>query len=281
MTGDRLRRSATIHTDGTLMASDGQAISYRTTVPPGKPAAVVVMQQGTLGKPEYFDQMGEALAQNGIKSYAVGSRTEAPNFKQHATDLDAVVKLARHENPGARVTVMGVSLGSMIALDWSARFNPTHAPVVAMSPVVMNKFLGPGDTLKVAAGFVSESAARWPVNTPMSKHVPLTTDPASPEAHLTRPETMKVPAGLFDDVGKMTADIAWHGRRMQGPLLVSLAGSDGVAINGATQAFTHLIGAQDKQVVTIEGAAHDLSQEVNHADWVQTLSSWVLKHARP
>lgn len=275
-------KQAFAHADHALLASDGKPIRYRTTAPQGAPKALLIMQMGTLGTPEYFDGMGEALAKSGIQSYAIGSRVSAPTFGQHAADLEAVLERARREHPGVPTTVAGVSLGSMIALDWSARHNAEHLPVIAMSPVLATRFLGLKDTLTIGAGMVNERAARIPVNTPMSVGAALTTNPASAEAHLADARDMKVPAGLFDDVGKMVGDVALHGHRMKGPLFIAMAGNDAVAVNGATELFSKLIGSTDKTIETFPGAAHDLSQETNHPDLVNALQTWILgDHKQP
>lgn len=279
-TGDTLQTSKAVptHADFTVKATDGKDIAFRTTTPAGTPKAIVVMQQGTYGQPEFWDGMGEKLAANGIKSYAVGSRVETARKGIHAEDLQQVVARARAENPGVPVTVMGVSLGAMITLDWSATHNPDQLPVVLMSPVVLPKYLGPLDLAKVAVGLlIPPLGRRWKVHSPMSKGARLTTNPGSPENELPGARQMKVPANLFDDVVKMAATGAWNGRKMNGPLMVMQAGEDQVTFNAPTRAFMGLIGARDKQVQTFAGAAHDLSQESHRSDIVESLSGWVLK----
>ncbi len=274
--GDKLQLSPVPHLDGRFKASDGQSIAYRQTVPAGEPKAIVVMQQGTLGQPQDFDLMGEALAASGIHSYALGARSEAEDYRQHAADLEQLVAIARQEHPGVPVTVMGVSLGAMIALDWSARHNDEHLPVVAMAPVVANRFLGLKDTARIAAGLVSDKAADARVNTPMSAGVPLTTNPRSQAAHLEHPERMTVPARLFGDVLKMSGEVALKGRHMTGPLFVALAGDDQVAVNGATHAFVRGIRSPERQVRTFANTAHDLSQETHRPELVAALRDWIL-----
>jgi alpha-beta hydrolase superfamily lysophospholipase len=188
-----------------------------------------------------------------------------------------VVARARAENPGVPVTVMGVSLGADIAMDWSAEKNKDHLPVVLMSPVILPKYLGPIDLLKVAVGLlIPPLGKRWKVHSPMSKGAKLTTNPASSEDHLPNAKAMKVPANLFDDVVKMAAKTAIHGRSMKGDMLVLEAGADQVALNPITGPFTHLIGAQHKQVTKLPGAAHDLSQEYHRQDVVDALANFVL-----
>lgn len=278
-TSDSRIKAAPSHHDGTLRASDGKSLAYRTTEPAAAPKAIVVMQQGTLGKPEYFDLMGSRLAGSGIKSYALGARSEAPDYRQHAADLEALVQLARKENPGVPVTVMGVSLGAMIALDWSARHNDERIPVVAMSPVVppFSRYLSIKDSATIAAGLASDRAADRHVNTPMSAGIRLTTNPDSPEAHLPNAKAMTVPARLFGDVVKMTAEVSAKGRRMTGPLFIAMAGADEVAVNSATHGFAKLIRSQDKTVRTFPGLAHDLSQETHRPELPDALASWILR----
>lgn len=266
------------HLDAGFTATDGQRIAYRVTPTVGQPRAVFVMQQGTLGKPAYFDAMGEQLAKAGIRSYALGSRVQAPDFHQHSQDLESLVALARRENPGVPIRVGGVSLGAMIALDWGARFDTTRTPVVAMSPVVLSRFMSPADYAKLAVGFASPTlAGRLTVDTPMSAHRPLTTNPASPEAHLLDPDGMRVPASLFDDVVRMTGETALHGPKMAYPLFIAMGGADRVACNPATRVFSTLLRSPAKTVRTFPGAAHDLSQETNHADLVSALQGWILQ----
>lgn len=276
--GDRLQRPPIAHADASFRASDGATIAYRQTLPQGAPRAIVVMQQGTLGKPGDFDLMGEALAGSGIHSYALGARSEADDYRQHARDLEQLVAIARQEHPGVPITVMGVSLGAMIALDWSARHNHEHLPVVAMAPVVANRFLGPTDTLRIAAGLVSDRAADSRVATPMSAGVPLTTNPQSPALHLAHPERMTVPARLFGDVLRMTGEIALQGRHMTGPLFIAMAGDDQVAVNGATHALARSIRSQEQSLRTFAHAAHDLSQETHRPELVGAVRDWVLSH---
>lgn len=267
---------APTHRDGTVAARDGQAIGYRTTEPAGAPKAIVVMQQGTYGKPEFFDGMGEALAGKGIKSYALGSRVETTEASIHAADLQKVVELARKENPGVPVTVMGVSLGAAIALNWSAVHNQDKLPVVAMSPVVVPGYLGLGDLARIAGGLFSDRLATKKVHSPMSADRPLTTNPKSPEMKLPDATGMTVPARLFDDVAKMTAQVAMKGRSMTGPLYVAMAGNDAVATNWSTKGFMKLVGSKDETLRTFPGLAHDLSQEWHDPTFVGAVADWVL-----
>lgn len=267
--------AAPAHSDGAVTATDGATIAFRRTFAPGGPPKdVFVLLQGTLAKPRFGDGLANALAKDGIATYATAPRTAAPNFEQYARDLQSVVEKARLENPGASVTVGGVSAGANFTLLWKTMFGG-DTPTIAMSPVVVPKFLGPIDLLKVGAGMVDKKAARWLVNTPMSRHVPLTTNPASPEAHLFHPDQLKVPAGFFDDVTKAIGVAAARGPEMKGSLHIAMAGGDQVAFNPATKLASLAFGAPHKTVTTFPGLAHDLTQEFQDRALVETISRWI------
>lgn len=268
--------AAIAHHDGSLIASDGAKIAFRATAPAMPPKALLILQMGTLGKPEYFDELGESLAKKGIVSFAVEPRSVGGGYRQHARDLDAVVRLASLQYPSAPKTVGGVSLGAVIALHWNARHNLEATPVVALSPVIMPKFLGPFEMAKAIASTFSRRIGKTRVNTPMSKRIPLTSNPQSPEWRFAHPETMKVPASLFGDVLKMNGEIAIRGGKLQAPLFLAIAGDDRVAANFATKLFARTNRSTQKAVVVFPGLAHDLTQEWHNPRFVQLLSKFLL-----
>ena len=269
------------HLDGTLAATDGQRIDYRITSPAGQPKALVIYMEGTLGKASDFDGMAGKLAASGIKSYAVTSRVAPPDhFSQHAQDLDDVIRLARRENPGVPITVMGCSLGASIALDWGVRHRAENVPVAALAPVFWPKFLNAKEIVEVSAGDLSHRAAEARINSPMSAGVQTTTNPDAPAAHLVDPKSMTLPAGLYSQVLDMSLNLGAHARQIKGPVFIGMGGLDHVGTNPITREVGKLIGSHDKTVQTFPTAAHDLGQEFNHPELVNALSTWVLNHAQ-
>jgi alpha-beta hydrolase superfamily lysophospholipase len=253
---------------------DGYDIHYRVARHVGRPNAVVVFQLGTLSHPQYGDLLADALVTGGNHTlYAVQARSRpCQKFTGHADDLQQVVASARRDNPGVPICVMGVSLGALIALEWDLRHNRSQVPVAALSPVVMPRFsyLGPVPMAVITAGLLLRHYAVSAVASPLSAGIALTTNPASMEYGKHDP-AKTVPAGLFDDVLKMTADVSLHAGRKAGPLLVVRAGDDKIANNTATGLWSKLFGNRDLKLITINGAAHDLSQETNHSDLVRAL----------
>ncbi|MEB3188565.1 MAG: alpha/beta hydrolase [bacterium] len=238
------------------------------------PRAILVFLVGTLGLPEDADGLARHLATHRIKTYMLAPRPDACRHGQVLGELDEVVNVARTEHPGVRVTVGGVSAGANLVLAWRSLVGH-ETPVIAMAPVVVPRFLGAGDLFKVAAGLLMGYFAALEVNTPMSKRVPLSTNPASPLYRLEQVEHLKVAASFFGMVVRALGTALIH-RAATGPLYITLAGADRVSRNGAARLLAFLLPGHDSASRTFPGLAHDLGQEWHDPDWGEELARRIL-----
>lgn len=272
------------HVDGTLPAIDGQTIAFRTTETVGKPKAINVSLQGTLGTADMFDQMGEILAHDkGIKSVAISSRTGiewtkkngTPELGRYADDLQRVVDTLRAQYPNTPIGITGISLGGTVAEHWNLHLNPEKMPVLALSPVTLDKFMGIGDRITVAAAIAgSDAAAARLTDTPMSLGRVMTTNPLS-KYHEPFMQALRVPAGLWRDDLMMNLDIVIHPNGGKGPLDVALAGADAVNHNGIAKIVSRIAGANAS---IVKGAAHDLGQEVTQPQAIKAIEQFFVRH---
>lgn len=266
--------TSTARREASLLARDGQSIGVRVTEAIGTPKATLVYMNGTAGTARLFDGMADELAKHGVTSYSVTSRTHLDEaggvladsgFRIHADDLDRVVELAAREHPDTPGAIAGTSLGAVIAMHYNATRNGRALPVVAMSPVVLERFLPFADKLRLARGIASSSASGALVNTPMSVGRTMTTNHTGSE-YITRAAEMaktKVPARVFRDVLRMNLETALKGPRATGPLQVVLAGADQVGINASAKVIARRAAPDGLRapVREIPGAPHELSQE--------------------
>ena len=254
--------------DATLLAADGRDIAVRVTDAIGPEQSVFIYMNGTAGKAHLFDGMADELAQRGVTSYSITSRTHLDEAGQvlpdvghgiHSSDLDRVVQLATREHPDTPAAIGGTSLGAVIAMHYNATRNAQQLPVLAMSPVLLDRFLPFGDKLKLAGSLVSSRVGDKLVATPMSVGRTMTSNPAS--EYVTKAAEMseiRVPARIFRDVARMQIDIARHGSNVSAPARVVLAGDDQVSVNALASLGARRAGATTE---VIPGAPHELSQE--------------------
>ena len=278
--------------DASLLAADGRQIGLRVTNAIGPERSVLVYMNGTAGHARLFDGMADELAERGITTYSITSRTHLDDagrvlpdagHRIHADDLDRVVRLAMREHPDTPAAIAGTSLGAVIAMHYNATRNVHGLPVVALAPVVLDRFLPFTDKLRLAKSLVSSRAGSELVNTPMSVGRTMTTNPAS--EYVTRAAEMadlRVPARIFRDVARMNLDIARHGGQSTGRLHTVFGGADEVGINAVGKLVAHRAAPRELRApaITIAGAPHELSQEWHDPRVVDAIANVALSAVR-
>jgi alpha-beta hydrolase superfamily lysophospholipase len=262
--------ATTVRRDTTLLARDGRDIAVRVTNAVGPEQSVLVYMNGTAGQARLFDGMADQLAQRGITSYSITSRTHLDEAGKvlpdvghgiHSDDLDRVVQLATREHPDTPAAIAGTSLGGVIAMHYNATRNSQGLPVIALAPVAFDRFLPFSEKVKLVGSLFSSRVSNQLVNTPMSVGRTMTHNPASEYVtHADEMSKLRVPVRIFRDVAKMQLDILRHGPKATGELDVVLGGADEVGVNALAKLAAKR-AAPGVEVRTIPGAPHELSQE--------------------
>src|SRR6187402_1096534 len=102
----------------------GLKIATTSSRPAGTPRAVMVLIHGFNAHSGYMAWPAEQFAARGLAAYALdlrgrgkseGERFYVENFSDYLGDVDKLVRIARSENPGLPVYVLGHSAGGVIA----------------------------------------------------------------------------------------------------------------------------------------------------------------------
>lgn len=105
----------------------GLKIHTRAWQPEGSPRAVMILIHGFNAHSGYMVWPAEQFAANGFACYALdlrgrgeseGERFYVEEFSDYLTDVDLLVDIARSENPGLPVYVLGHSAGGVIATSY-------------------------------------------------------------------------------------------------------------------------------------------------------------------
>src|SRR6185436_11403481 len=110
--------------EGTFEGVGGLKIFMRSWKPEGTPRAVIVLIHGFNAHSGYMIWPAEQFVANGLSAYALdlrgrgrsdGERFYVEQFSDYLGDVDKLVEIARSENPGLPVYVLGHSAGGVIA----------------------------------------------------------------------------------------------------------------------------------------------------------------------
>jgi alpha-beta hydrolase superfamily lysophospholipase len=105
----------------------GLRIATRSWQPSGSPRAVMILVHGFNAHSGYMVWPGEQLSANGFACYALdlrgrgnseGERFYVEELSDYLGDVDKLVEIARAENPGLPVYVLGHSAGGVISSNY-------------------------------------------------------------------------------------------------------------------------------------------------------------------
>lgn len=120
-------RAPALDGNGVIMA-DGAILPLHVHLPDGDPKAIILALHGFNDYGKAFDKPGEFFAARGIATYAYDQRGfgEAPEpgrwfgTKTMVDDAHTVAGLLRQKYPGAKLFLMGESMGGAVALNAAA-----------------------------------------------------------------------------------------------------------------------------------------------------------------
>lgn len=135
----RLRR-----TEGSFAAPDGLTLFRRAWLP-DRAARVLLVVHGFGEHSGRYDELGAWFAARGCAVHALdhrghgrsgGPRTHVDRFDQLLDDLSTFHALVRDEHPGSPVTLLGHSMGGLIALAYLAERRPVVSGAIVSGPAL-------------------------------------------------------------------------------------------------------------------------------------------------
>jgi acylglycerol lipase len=139
-------RGAPVPPEGEYMQmNDGAEILVRHWVPAGDVKQVVLGLHGMGQHSGYHTRAGESLQDAGIAYYAFDLRGngltrtphgDVPSLERIYMDVTELVGMLRQRNPGARVYVLGHSVGGALAASWAVETHPSIDGLIALAPAM-------------------------------------------------------------------------------------------------------------------------------------------------
>ncbi|CAM3741129.1 alpha/beta hydrolase [Tsukamurella strandjordii] len=130
--------------DFTLPGHGGPIVGHRWS-PPGDPRYVVLLTHGYGEHSRRYDHLASRLTADGAVLYAVdhighgrsaGERVLIEDFDAVVDDVHLAEELARREHPSLPVTLIGHSMGGLIAARYAQRFGSGLRAVVLSGPLI-------------------------------------------------------------------------------------------------------------------------------------------------
>lgn len=275
-------------TEQMFEAPDGLQLFSRAWLPDGEPQEAVALIPGFGDHSGRHASLGEYLAEHGFAVYAYdlrgnglshGTRAHVDAFGDYVGDTAVFFDLVKARAPRERVTLVGHSLGGLIALAFTVKNPRSPVGLVLSSPFLKLRIAVPewrARFVHLAAKVTPTSPVRNPLKGEM-----LSRDPAAAEAYDTDPLVHDLATvGWAEEVLKAQARVRRQAEKISCPLLVVYSPDDPVSDPAAIESFTEKVTAADKTVLRYEGYLHETYNDVGKEVVLGDIEAWLATRAR-
>jgi acylglycerol lipase len=264
-----------------VQGTDGLNIFFRSLRPAGKPGAVVLIVPGFNAHSGYYAWVAEQLVAGGQAVYAVdlrgrgnsdGERFYVDKFEDYASDVDAVVGVARSRNPSVPVFLLGHSAGGVVACLYTLDHQGDLAGLICES--FAHELPAPSFALAVFKGLGHLAPHAHILHLPNER---FSRDPKVVEAmnedpliaHETQPtRTMAALVRADERLKREFPQISL-------PVMILHGTADKNTNPSGSQHFYDMVGSADKTLRLYEGSLHDPLNDLDKEAVMADIKTWL------
>lgn len=259
----------------------GLKIFTRSWQPEGAPRGVVVIVHGFNSHSGQYLQVGEQLASKGLAVYALdlrgrgrseGERYYVEKMEDYTEDVQTLVQMAKSENPGLPVFLLGHSAGGVIScnyvLDHEGEVDGLICEDFAYevpAPHLLLSFIK-------GLSYITPHTHLYSLN-----NEDFSRDPAVVEALnediLIKGESQPAQTGkvLINGAERLTEEFS----KITLPVLILHGTEDKVTKPSGSQHFYEQAGSADKTLKLYEGGYHDLLNDIDKEIVMADILNWI------
>ncbi|MEP7074519.1 MAG: lysophospholipase [Acidobacteriota bacterium] len=267
--------------ESSFEGTGGLNIAARSWAPEGTPRAVLAIVPGFNSHSGYYNWVAEQFVAAGVAVYSVdlrgrgksdGERFYVTSFDDYVSDVAKLVEIARSENPGSPVFILGHSAGGVVACMYTLEHQAELAGLVCESFA----FQVPAPDFALAA--LKGLAHVFPhAHVLHLKNKDFSRDPKAVEimdndpliANETQPTQTVAQMVIADE--KLKAAFP----QITLPVLIIHGTEDKATRYQGSQLFYDTARSEDKTIKLYEGHFHDLLNDVDKEVVISDIKNWV------
>ena len=261
--------------------TDGLTIFFRSLRRKEKPRAVVIVAPGFNAHSGYYEWVAEQLVAKGLAVYAVdlrgrgnsdGERFYAENFEDYASDVEAVIKVARSRESSVPFFLLGHSAGGVVSCLYTLDHQPELTGLISES--FAHELPAPDFALAVFKGLGHLAPHAHILHLPNER---FSRDPKVVEAmnedpliaHETQPTRTMAALVRADERLKKEFPLITL------PVLILHGTVDQNTKPSGSQHFYDMVGSVDKTLKLYEGGFHDLLNDLDKRVVMRDIQDWI------
>ena len=199
-------------------------------------------------------------------------------FDEYEDDLDRILLSVRARGHGVRLSLLGHSMGGLIALRYLAKEHRSIAAAIISAPLIQVAVRVPAHKMMIAR-VGARVAPRLRLGNAIDPAV-LSRDPEVGLAYAADPLVSRVvSARWFTEATQAMEEIKQWAPRITTPLLVMHGTEDKLAgVEATKELFDHL-GSKEKELGIYQGYYHELFNEPEKQQLFDRVSLWLDRHS--
>ena len=259
----------------------GLKIATKSWKPEVKPRGIMILIHGFNAHSGYMEWPAEQFAANGLVVHALdlrgrgkseGERFYVEQLSDYLSDVNTLINIARAENPGLPIYVLGHSAGGVIATSYVFENQKEIAGLICES---FAYDVGLPHLVQLALEGVSHLAPHLHVFS--LKNEDFSRDPAAVERMNNDPLIAKEsqPAETAAVLLKAADALTDHFPQFNVPVLIIHGTADKATRPAGSQKFYDDAGSTDKTLKLYEGHYHDLLNDVDREVVMANILNWI------
>lgn len=256
-------------------------ITTRSWRPEGAPRGVMILIHGFNAHGGYMEWPGEQFAAHGLAAHAIdlrgrgkseGERFYVEHFSDYLADVDKLVEIARAEDPGLPVYVLGHSAGGVIASSYVFEHQDKIAGLVCESFAFD---VGLPHLVQLALQGVSHLAPHLHVFS--LNNADFSRDPEAVARMNNDPLIAKEsqPAETASEMLKAAERLKENMPNFKVPVFIIHGTEDRATRPAGSQYFHEHAGSADKTLKLYEGHFHDLLADIDREVVMADIQNWL------
>jgi acylglycerol lipase len=274
------------HKEGKFKGLKDFSLYYQRWLPEKTPKAVLFVVHGLAEHSGRYKNLVNYFVPKGYAVYALdhrghgksdGIRCYVDRFSDYLADLKTFFDMVRKENKGAKVFLVGHSMGGTIAVPYAVVHQQELAGVITSAPsLVASSTVSPA-LLSIAAVI---SALLPKMGVTVLDASTISRDKAVVDAYVNDPLVFrgKIPARTGAELAKMWKTLPEKMPEIKLPVLIMQGTADGLANPASSKLLYERVGSKDKTLKLYDGLYHEIFNEPEHKKVMADVEAWLTKH---
>ena len=265
---------------GEYRARDRSPLSFRKWTGSGD---VIVYLHGLESNSGWFSPFAAELNKKGFTLYGIdrrgtglnkeGSRGDIADYNIFLDDIEDTLSFIKNQNTGKKIFLMGICWGGLLAVNYAIKKRAMPDGLILLSPAIYRK-IDFNIFVKTIAKFCYFISPQIRFNIPIRDRMFTSNTRYLDFIKKDKMRLRRLTCRFFNEILKMENELSGINYKIALPVLVLLAGEDGIVDNKKIKDWFRKLVSVDKTIKIFDDFYHVMPFEDNSNSLINFIGEW-------